>query len=827
MISSKDFTTALYALSKAKGYAATVVLTLGLTLGTLIAMFNLNYQILAAPLPYADEDKLVVGSTAWLEKDGSVIYPRLLPVHLFHQLFPITSEKLSDQALFSFSYVGVTLRDLAHSPQVQIAYTTPGYMRMYQMPILHGRAFSHEEDIGSKQAVAIISEKVWREHYNADPATVGKSIQVGNQFYKVVGIAAASFVEPRLTGPSRQNDLWLPWEFAEDSQILTPGDISGAHLYLAKLKDASERPAFEQALRAEVGQKYQDEIAGVPREAGRSVRFNADPLRQVLEGDSRNRTLWMLAGSLLLLLIAAANITNLLLSRAARQQRNMSIQAALGAQRHHLMAQILAELSWLMSASLVLAFVVAEGAYALLQNHAADSLPRLTELGVDTATLAFALATTLLLALAFAWFISRQINYRALQQNLQSSGKGSGVQISNRTRSLLIGAQVMLAAMLLICSAQVLLQSLQQLRQQIGFASSDRYQVTIDNITPAPDANLPLEQRRAAYRQQKEELMQVRDMLLQHPAVQSASVSNYPPISFDGYYGSANFIQSPDKPNDLLFSRAVYTDQYYLPLFDIKLVQGRNFTAQEISSQALVVIINQTFARQLQADGKVLGQKLYSRDGSLAYEIIGISSDHQLPDQWSAVETARSYLTRNLGETANLQLQLKPGMQLDKTDINRAMTQVSPHYRAANVYSIESNVDRVLLSNYLAAAVTSSLVVLSFVLAAIGIYGVLSYSVQMRRFELGVRMAIGARPQTILRQLLGENLKPVLIGLALAALALAALWLGLQQSTFSVPLSVGGFALPLILIVLLTVLTSLLSVWGIIRKPAIYALQGQ
>jgi predicted permease len=826
MISSKDFATALYALSKAKGYAATVVLTLGLTLGTLVAMFNLNYQILAAPLPYADEDKLVVGSTAWLEKDGTVMYPRLLPVHLFSQLFPIASEKLSDQALFSFSYVGMTLRDLADSPQVQIAYTTPGYMRMYQMPMLHGRAYSTEEDVGSRQAVAILSEKIWREHYNADAAAVGRNIQVGNQFYKVVGIAAESFVEPRLTGPARQNDIWLPWEYAADSQT-RPGDISGAHFYLAKLNDPSERLAFEQALRTDIAQKYQEEISGIPSQAGRSVRFNAEPLRLVLEGDSRSRTLWMLAGSLLLLLIAAANIINLLLSRAARQQRNMSMQAALGAQRHHLMAQILAELSWLMAGALLLAFVVAEGAYALLRNHAADSLPRLAELGVGVATLLFALATTLLLALAFAWLISSQINYRALQQNLQSSGKGSGVQISSRTRQLLIGAQVMLAAMLFICSAQVLLQSLQQLRQQVGFASSDRYQVTIDNISPAPDENLPLEQRRAAYRQQKNELMQVRDILQQHPAVQSVSVSNYPPISFDGYYGSANFIQSPEHRDELLFSRSVYTDQFYLPLFDIKLVQGRNFSAQEISTQALVVIINQTFAQQLQPDGNVVGQKLYSADASLVYEIIGVSSDHQLPDQWSAVETSRSYLTRNLGETANLQLQLKPGMQLDKTTINQAMAQVSPHYRAANLYSIGSNVDRVLLSNYLAAAVTCSLVVLSFLLAAIGIYGVLSYSVQLRRFELGVRMAIGAGPGTILRQLLGENLKPVLIGLALAVLALAALWLGLKQSAFSVQLSAGGFVLPLGLIVLLTVLTSLLSVWNIIRKPPIYALRGQ
>lgn len=826
MISHKDLSTALYTLSKAKGYAATVILTLGLALGTLVAMFNLNYQILAAPLPYADEDQLIVGSTAWLEKDGSVIYPRLLPVHLFRQLYPKPSDYLSDQALFSFSYVGVTLRDLADSPQVQIAYTTPGYMRMFQMPLLHGRSFSADEDVGSQQPVAVLSEKIWREHYHADPATVGRSIQVGNQLFKVIGISASTFQEPALTGPARKNDIWLPWDYAPGANA-NPGDISGAHFYLAKLKDAGQLQAFEHELRPQIQQKFKEEVASQPAQAGRTARFHAEPLRLMMDGDSSKATLSMFIGTLLLVLIAAANITNLVLSHAASQQRSMSIRAALGAQRHHLLNTILAELSWLLGASLLVALVVAEVAYTLLWTYAGTTLPRLTELGMDWPTLMFAILVSLLLALAFAILISRKINYSALQQNLQSSGKGSGIQINSRTRQLLIGAQVMLAALLLICSAQVLLQSLHQLRQQVGFASSDRYQVTIDNMTPAPDASLPLEQRRAIYRQQKDELMQVRDILQQHPAVQTASVSNYPPISFDGYYGSANFIASPDSPTQLLFSRAVYTDQFYLPLFEIKLVQGRNFTAQEISSQAPVIIINQALALQLKPDGNVLGDTLYSSDASLAFEIIGVSLNHQLPDLWSPHETGRSYLTRNLGTTANLQLHLKPGMQIDKTDINQAMAQVSANYKAASIYSIADNIDKVRMRNYLTAAATSALVLLSFLLAAIGIYGVLSYSVQQRRFELGVRMAVGARPMTILRQLLRENSKPVGIGLALASILLAVIWLALRQTTFSVELTAGGFALPFSLIVLLTLLTSLLSVWGIIRKPAIYALQGQ
>ncbi|HEY0923189.1 ABC transporter permease [Rheinheimera pacifica] len=824
MLTIKDFSTALYALSKAKGYAATVVLTLGLTLGTLIAMFNLNYQILAAPLPYADEDKLVVGSADWLNKDGSLLYPRVVPTNLLPDLYHNPSAKLSSQALLGYAFTAMTLRDLPHSPQIQVSYTTPGYMQMYQMPLAHGRAFSAEEDLESHNAVAVLSEKIWRSHYNSDPALVGRKVRIGNTDFTVVGIAAAHFSEPQMATLSRHTDVWLPWDF---NPVAQRGRLSvnGWHFYLAKLNNAADRSAFEQEIRTQLNSLYQDSIAGLPSQVGRSMQLNAQPLRSLLEGDSGNRTLWMLAGSLLLLLIAAANITNLLLSRAAKQQRTLSIQAALGAQRHHLFSQILAELSCLLAAALLLALGVAKGAYSLLQTYAASTLPRLSALGFDWPTLAFALLTTALLALLFAWLISRQINYRALQQNLQSSGKGSGVQISSNTRQLLIGSQVALAALLLVCSAQVLLQSLSELRQQVGFTTEHRFQITVDDITPIPASSLPVEQRQAAQRQRRDELIQVRDLLRQLPAVQQASVSNTPPISYDGVINSRNYLPDPDNPSHFIVGRVASTDQYFLPMFDIVLLQGRNFSAQEVAAQTPVVIINQTFARNLQPDGQVLGQRLHV--GTEAYEIIGVTADFQLSDDWSVDEPNRSYLPGNQMPYSQLLMQLKPGMQVDKTELNQLMAQVSANFRAAEVYSIADNVNRVLLSNYLAAAVTTSLVVLSFLLAAIGIYGVLSYSVQLRRFELGVRMAIGARPVTILRQLLGENLKPVLAGLALAALALVALWLGLQQTSLLVELSTGGFALPLLLIVLLTVLTSLLSVWEIIRKPAIYALQGQ
>jgi|JI7StandDraft_1071085.scaffolds.fasta_scaffold02204_5 predicted permease len=829
MIHWQDISTALYALRKAKAFTLTILLTLGFTLGTLIAMFNLNYQILAAPLPYDDEDQLLVGSTDWLHKDGSLLYADMFAPVIMTRLYQQPSTLISQHALLGYSYTALTLRDKSDTPKVQAAYTTPGYMQMFQMPLLHGRAFSPTEDVGSHQAVAVISEHIWRRHYNADPALVGQTILLGASAFKVIGIAAREFEEPQLLGPARRNDLWLPWDFGPAAREMTTSALFGWHFYLVKLQPPATMMTLTQQLAPQIQQSYHESIASIASQQGRSLRFIPTTLRQRLHGDSQQKTLWMLIGSVLLLAIAAANISNLLLARAAQSHRNMAIRAALGAQRYHLRNLFIAELAILIIAAIPIALLVAQGCYVLLQQYAGDALPQLHRLRVQGPVLLFTAVMSALLALCFATLMSRQLDYRRLQQSIQRSGKGQSMQLKHQTRQWLIAAQSLLATLLLVCSAQVLLQSLHQLRQEIGFAAEHRYQVDLDDIRPSSEANQSPEQRQHQQRQRKTELMQIRDLLRQHPAIASAAVSNYPPIAFDGLYGSHSFLLDDADPTSSVRTRAVTTDHYYLPMFALKLRAGRNFTAAEVTHQSRVVIINQTMADALQKQApatSVVGRQLHVHNGA-PYEIIGVVADLNLPDQYASTEPMRSYLPSNLIQGTSLLYQLKPSMQLAKTELNHIISQVTANYRAAQVYDIADNVDRVLLGNYLAAAVTSALMLLSFALAFMGIYGVLSYNVQLRRFELGVRMALGARPVTILRQLLTENVTPVLAGLSLATMVLAALWFGLQHFGFAIALSHAGFAMPLLIIVLLTVLTTLASVWHIIRQPTVYALQGQ
>jgi predicted permease len=820
----QELATACYALSKAKGYAATVVLTLGLTLGTLVAMFNLNYQMLAAPLPYADEDTLVAGSASWLSAGGEMILPHALP-KVIHHFYAKPSPLLQEQALLGYALSEATLRDLPHSPAVHVAYTTAGYMRMFQLPLVSGRAFASTEEPGQHHAVAVISERLWREQYQAAPDMIGRQVQLGTISFKVIGIAAASFVEPQLLSPALHTDIWLPWDFHTDFVEMPDSGIRAGHFYLAQLKHSADRQQFEQEIRPQLQPLWQQASSHIPRLAGRQLQFNAHPLRQVLLGDGRQQSLWLLAGSAALLLLAAVNMLNLLLSRAASQQKTMAIQAALGAQRAQTMSLFKAELTCLLLAAGGVALLTAAGVFQLLRLYAGDMLPGIRQLDFDGLTLAVAVLLGGLLLVTFTQLVSRRLNYRALQQSLQSGSKGVGLTVSPTTRFILISTQVMLTSLILLCCSQVFSAAYLQLQQQLGFAVADRYQITLEDISPPPAPDLSAAALQAYHRQQKDQLMQIRDLMMQLPDVTMAAVSSGSPASYNGFSAdTANFIPTTDVSAPAIEAKVMHTDQYLMPLFEIPLLQGRQFSAAEVQTQAPLIIINQTLALKLKPGQDVIGQRITAAQSGQVFEIIGVSADQNLPEIGADNEPFRIYTTQNLLYSSYLLVQTKPGAQINKATMNQLIAKVAPNIRSANIYNIANNVSTALQLQQLSAAVTSGLGILSLLLAAIGIYGVLHYSVQLRRFELGVRMAIGARPATIVSQLMLEISVPTLTGLGLALLLLNA---GQAKYQFFTGSLLPSALLPILMILLLTLLTTLASVWHVIRKPAMYALQGR
>lgn len=814
MLTIKDFKTAFNSLLKAKGYVVTIVLTLGVTLGTLVAMFNLNYQLLAKPLPYPDQARL------YLMKGDAYINDQLdlanmYPYPAVIEAYKTTKDFFDQNALV---YFGTDIiRSSADAPLVTTTYITPEYLQLAKVSMALGRNFNSDEGLDSQMPVTIISYRTWQELFNKSADVLGKTLRFGEVDFKIIGVTSQDFIEPQLMNPGRLTQVWLPWDY----NIIAPnyrdwGYFNINQYLVGKLKTGKESVQVEQSITSYLNDIFKEQTTRRASFTGSSIKFTLVSYREAILGDSKGRVLLLLVGAIVLVLIAAANIINLILARAANQQRSMAIKAALGAQKSHLFNLVLAEILLLIAPAIVLSLLVSLGGIELLQTVASHLLPRLTELGLSVQSVVFSIISALILALLFSLLVSRQINYRALNNMLQSSGKGVGLQISSKVRHLLIITQVMLTGVLVVASVQILQQSLRNIGQPLGFVTQDIYQVDLNNGT----------QRNSPPEEQKNNLIAIRNQLLAHPKVASASLTSDFPISsettipwFSYLSVDADFIQQ---------KQALLTevDNNFLEILGAQWISGRHFTADGFQTDATEVIVNETFAHQLQTDGDVLHKRYYwlnSYKREFPYEVVGVIRDFSLPNR---AEIPRMYIPQANISSPRLMLKLKPNQQLSKLELNELMASINSQYKVSELRSAHSAHEILLAHDALSAGITAALSLIAFGLAAIGIYGVLSYSVQLRRFELGIRMAIGARPHTVFLQILKDNLAPVIIGLLVALVVLVSLWLWIQQTNYNLQTSSAGWLLPPLFILMLTAATSLLSVWQIIRKPASYVLRG-
>ena len=839
MLRLKYFSTALYSLGKAKGYSLSIVLSLGITLGALVAMFNLNYQILAAPLPYPDADRLFIAKPK-IYVDEHLKYSGIVPYAGLVEAYKTAEDFTEQKALIKFDRN--IIRNLAARPMVELGYMTPEYLSILQAPMALGRYFTAAEGLYTDQAVAIISYQTWQDEFNQNPKILTETLQIGAVSFKVVGVLAPEFIEPQLNGIGAPTAVWLPWEFGKpkgDAGLLWQQFKSNQHI-IGKLKPQQSTTAVEQAISQLITQRYVD---ASPAEYAKGLRieFNLQNFKQAIVGDVKGSLLLLFVGALALLLLALVNITNLILARIANQQKNLAIQAALGAQKFHLFNGLLAEILILVAMSMAVALIVAHTGLALLKQFSAYQFPRLAELHLSVPSLVFSLCCSLLLAFIFALAVSRHINYRALSQLLQSGGKGTGVQIAAKVRGFLILTQVMFSLLLLIFSLYIFSQSLAHIYQPLGFSTNDVYQLSLNS---GEQATYPISAREKAVTKEFSE------KLAQSPKVISTSITNQGPI---GSNQLIDFLSNSPEYQVTEQAISVFTDKNYFDLLGVELLKGRTFTTNEFNDGAAVMVVSEAYAHKLlhlipqlhtesstdesapieiEKDKKlsidaVLNQRFYYRNGGEGrelQEVIGIVKDFNIPNYPYAEQMFLPAIA-NFNESEIL-VKVKPGQTLTKAELNSLLETIDGQYSLAAFSSMADLQRELLTRDRLAAYLTLVLALLTLGLAAIGIYGVLSYSVQLRQFELGIRMAIGAQPYGIFSQVMKDNLTPLASGIGLGLLSLMGMWLWLQQTTYTFEPKIAQVLVPIGLIALLMTLTALVSVWSIIRKPASYALKG-
>jgi len=811
------FHTAVVLLRRQQLYALTIILTLGLSLGALVATFNLNYQLFVAPLPYPDAERLhLVRGSLWQQDTqmSAEWLPAQAQLDIYRQHWP----EIETKALLN---VGIDVeQSLPDNPAFNVGAVTPEFLPMFGAPLALGRHFSPEEGLDSQVPVTILSYAVWQRHFQGAPDVLGKTLQFRGVSFTIIGVLAEHFVEPLIATPGWFTDVWHSYDFSDVGATNWNSNRGQVHL-LVKLK-----PTLNPAQLAHGMQQWAEPEFSAANLNHRflnnsTVRWRLEPVRSRILGDAAGLSLSLLAGSVLLSAIAVANIANLVLGRALAQQRSLTIRIALGAHPAHLFRQYLTEFSVLAIPALLLCLAVAQACYQSLQAGYAGPLPRLQELGSSAASVLFAISLLVFLCLTLALWLTRQLNYRQLQQSLQQSGKGAAVQVSGRTRQLLLMSQTLFCLLTLIYCSQIFWQAQDKLRQPTGL-DLQSYHVALTQGSLL-ETETP-EQRRQLFVQAAEAVKQQSNALL-------VGLGGYPPVF-------AEDISSVSQHADHTQPVAAYGargDADYLQALGLRLISGEFFSLQHLYNQENVALVSASLARKLAADintddiadSSVIDRPLYLRGTTTPSRIIGVVSDLTLVYQ---TDTAAVYSPNFFSAFPSLLVRLPDGQNLSRQQVNQALATVHPQLKVFRFNQISSIFADHTKDARVAAVVTAALSLLALALAGLGIFAVIRTQIQLRQYELAVRQSLGARPQHLLQLTLLDSLKPLLWAVLLLAVSYSALQLsqgsgwsfGLAQQLQIVPLNA---ALAFLTVLLLTTLIVLGCVLPLLRQPMVQALR--
>jgi predicted permease len=793
-------------LKKKAGFVATVVTTMGTTLGALLCVLTLGYLLIVEPLPYPEQDKLYSVVHAIGDKTGETnatafTYPGMIHLYKNQDVFESTA---------LIQYGQDVLTSLPNQPRLSTGYVTPEWFELLGTEMQMGRLFESTEALDTFNPVAIVSYKTWQDEFDSAPDMLDKKVSFSGVSFRVIGVLGESFVEPQITQTGRDVGMWFPWDYNLDVRMKERwGNISGALYFAGKLKDTLSAAQAEQIITPLVNDTWVENVVSMPFFNGWAIEMQLESFQTAIVGDSQNTVYKLLAGVLGLVLIAFANIANLFMSRTAEQQRQLAIYAALGAKKHHLFRGLLAESGLLMSLSLLVALVVASLGFSLLQANLASELPRINELGVNYITFLASIILAFSFALLFAFLSSKMINYRALNSMLQASGKGTGVQVSKRFRQGLIVSQVAIATVLVFTNITLFKEAVDTITQPPGY--------TVDNMTQmslsVSASEFPPEEEVAAA------MVQLKKSLLALPQVESISQSSSVLDGFGLWALTAVASGENFTPENNSISHNYFT------MIGQALLEGDYFSEADIKDRNRVMIVNDEFAKRLNPDGSALGLQISPGAESEPFTITGVVKGAKMPAESEV--PMRAYTPANLANT-QMTLKLRDGQSIEPEQVVTAIKSVSSLYALFNLETLDSKKKRRLFTQYTTATTTATLAVITLFLASVGLYGILSYGTQMRRFELGTRMAIGAKRKDLVGLIVKDNLWVIVLGIASSIVVMLGIYIGYTEALLAY---ISVDLLPIFLTTILSIaLLSLFACYWPLRQyinhPAIHSLRG-
>ena len=795
-------------------FAAIAVITLALGIGANTAIFSVVNAVLLRPLPFREPDRLV---RVW-HTPPAKSFPGM-------DRFSVSAANYIDwkrdnhvfEQMAMYSYRGLTLTGVAQPQQVDASAVGAGFFETLGVAPMFGRVFSPGEDQPGRTNVAILSYRFWQEHFGSNPDVVGHDIAMDGQNFLIAGVMPPSFRYPDFA------QMWTPLGLTDTERA-----VRGEHhsLVIARLKPGIDlRQA--QAEMTTISRRLEDLYPADDKGWGAIVL----PLQQDMVSDVRPALLVLLGAVGFVLLIACANVANLTLARTFGRQKEIAIRTALGASAARVLRQVLTESVLLAFIGGTLGLMIAYFGERFIVAFLANQLPNSIAVTLDWKVLAFTACLSLLTGIAAgvlpAIRLARGDVNQALKQGLGRTDVSSG---SQRTRSILVVAEVALSLVLLI-GAGLMIRSLHHLQ----------------NVAPGFESHGVLTMTAAVSRakfSEPEQQIQFFDQVLQRvralPGVESAGVIDDVPLDNDGSHQPIQIEGQPevamaDQPEvDVRAATPAYVHAMRIPV-----LKGRDFTDQDITGRPAVVLISQSMAQRFWPGEDPIGKRLtltFSPDH--VREIVGVVGDVKMDGLDQARPSTALYVPlAQLSKSSKFGWSSFPMTVVVRSTVlpesmvsavTNAIHVVDRNLPVRDIFTMDDLITKSLSQprfNMLLLGVFAGLAVL---LAAIGIYSVLSYSVRQRVPEIGIRLALGAKLADVLRLVVFEGMKPALLGVAIGIVAALAMGRLVASMMFQVkPSDPVTFLAVVILLGFIALIACLIPAYRATRVDPIVALRNE
>lgn len=794
---------ALRNFKRARQYYLTTVFTLAITLSMVLSVFSLVDLVFFAPLPYQNSENLYqlegsiksstfddVGTNVQLikyVKDNNTVFSELATYH-----------KWSDYKLY----------DQVDRPEIQVLLASHNLFDLLGVSPELGRLFSEKEKYGNKQPSIILGYRAWQKRYQGDSNIIGKKIQLNQRRFTVIGVAPDNLVLPQYENINES--FWIPMDMDEVFSFQKAGQYyMGTYKGVARIKagysleDAKQQAS---ALALKGAELYTPRIL-----QEFSVGIKITPYKEAIQGDSGSIVLMLLVGVVLLMVIALINLSSMQLARAVAKIKTIAISFAFGASNKQLLIEAFKHNVLVIGLAVLLALGLASASFSVIELLAGGTIQRLDSLQLSVNTLIMAVVLTIAIALLYSYIELSVVKEKTLTASLQSSGKGVGKQMSAGASHLLIGLQVMLSFIVLVAASHVAWQTLTEALRDNGLDTSSKWSLTLNY------ANIEMSaERENIHKSFMNQLKQV-------SAVKSAMQISEPRIP-----KTINNTAIFDENNNYLSQiRRVKVTPNYLSELNLA-ITGEQFKAGDNELENYPVIINQRLADLMSDDIKqVIGHKI-TLDKKNYHQVIGVTANTYVPGapHYDAYEM---YLPRQYQASREYSFLLtaSDNSSIDQ-QVRDLVAKLDSRLDIAQLVTLDSLFDEKRQRHLTAAWLAIILASVSLLMVIIGVNGIVNYMVQVRRYDLGVKLAMGANNSRLLKDSLGELMLPIVISLFFA-FSLSFLGLGYSRSQPDLTVEANWLLVASIIFgfILISLLASYFPIRRILSNDPVKALRNE